>query len=446
MDRYDSIEDASAVLAARDPLAARTARDVATSIAGGDDPAGLSLAGLLHWLWYGFPMKWLMPDEDRPPVVAAVADFFDVLGRPTYAGWCRSDTTRKVHAAYRRSDTEGKRAYRKALAASGVEPVDIDEFAWGSFFGPEESAAYTVTERALENALAGGRIVPGKVGWKRASEAVVRVVLEGAHPDLPGQRRLDAVTTERLANWIDGGRRSPTMSRLRGAVANHLLHPVPIPVDAADVLEPVLWFCERISVGGVKFTQKGWLERSFVHMVARERDWWTYGGSLPRSEGEFPELATLRELVTGCRLAQREGDHLMLTIAGIDSSRQTGDVWRRVTAQLPGRRPFDRAAFETIMLTALATHEPCPRTDAILTATIALAEAGWTVSTSSTPPNEHQVAGAAASGMSVLRLLGVLDDEDAWRTDRFELTPAGRALVLAAVRANAAGPRRDLIA
>ena len=48
-------------------------------------------------------------------------------------------------------------------------------------------------------------------------------------------------------------------------------------------------------------------------------------------------------------MAQREGDRLGLTSAGIGSHMNTADVWRRVATHMGGRRDFDRAAFEDAM-------------------------------------------------------------------------------------------------
>ena len=131
-----------------------------------------------------------------------------------------------------------------------------------------------------------------------------------------------------------------------------------------------------------------------------------------------------------CRLAQREGDRLLLTIAGLDAHTNIADVWRRLVTHVGGRRDFDRAAFETVMLTVLATGDGCSWRDAVEHATVALGEAGWRTGPAGDPPTSSNVAYGAGYGKRVLHLLGGLVDDEDWTTSVVHLTPAGRALVL----------------
>ena len=74
--------------------------------------------------------------------------------------------------------------------------------------------------------------------------------------------------------------------------ANRLLASVAMPTDVADVLEPLLWFCDELCAGGIDLTQKHFLGQSFVRRAAVERGWWDVRGS-PRTETDVWQLHEL---------------------------------------------------------------------------------------------------------------------------------------------------------
>jgi len=71
--------------------------------------------------------------------------------------------------AYEISATQGKNAFRRAAAVSGITPPDLPEFQWGAAMGMEEASAWSSTAGFLEVAVASGDLVPGPRGWKTAS-------------------------------------------------------------------------------------------------------------------------------------------------------------------------------------------------------------------------------------------------------------------------------------
>lgn len=450
MAAFSSIDDAVAVLARCDPALADDAAHAAHWIVGGtdvDETDALTLAGVQRFLWYELPLKWMMPDEERPRIVGALMELCALLDRPLLVEACRSSTTAEVLSAYERSDEDGLRAFRTAMKSSLVEVVDTDRLSWGSISGLDEARARHVVESALEEALATGRVVRGRQGWKVAQRSVVDEALEGPHPELPGQSWLSVIVTERVGTWVDGLGRSPALSRMRGAVANELLHPIAVPADAAAVLEPLLWFCDEHCQGGIPLTQKGLLGQKFVQRAAAERGWWDFHGA-PRTETDVWQLHELHGLVRATRLAQRERGHLMPTVAGIGSRAKPGETWRRVAEHLGGRADFDKAAFEACVLGVVTAAGPVSWRHVEDEAAEALAAVGWMTQPRDgppKPPDRFRVGQAAAVGMRRLRLFSALDEGDDWRDRQVALTHGGRALVRAWLRALAAGPRHGFV-
>ena len=109
-----TISQAVKVLAVSDPEAAEEARSAVGWIVGGEDvedPAAVTLAGVQRFVWYELAVKWMIPDEDKPIIVDALARLLDLLDRPACAEVCRAPLTAKVLAAWARSDDEGRKAF-----------------------------------------------------------------------------------------------------------------------------------------------------------------------------------------------------------------------------------------------------------------------------------------------------------------------------------------------
>jgi hypothetical protein len=112
--------------------------------------------------WYELPMKWLTTLDHKVRVAGAVARALDLLGLPRYAAICRSDATRGILGAYEASTEEGKAAFRRAAAASGIQPPDLPEFEWGAAMGPEEASA---GEEGFRESRTGEPPGEQDVGW-----------------------------------------------------------------------------------------------------------------------------------------------------------------------------------------------------------------------------------------------------------------------------------------
>lgn len=144
-----SISAVLRALAADDSEAADHARHALGWIVGDediDDRAAVSLAGVERFVWYDLAVKWMMPDEDKPPVVDALARVFDLLDRPLCAEVCRSALTADVLAAWAESHQAGRKAFDRAMKTSMEEPVDSDRLVWGSMFGLNEALARDAVE------------------------------------------------------------------------------------------------------------------------------------------------------------------------------------------------------------------------------------------------------------------------------------------------------------
>jgi hypothetical protein len=433
-------------LAPLDPVAASDARSVAGWLACvDDDPRHVTLADLQRFLWLELPRKWLMTDHDEWVRIAeSTARLFEILERPGYASLCRSKTTADVLEAHSRSDSAGLKAFRTALHDSGVEPQDLADFVWGSYFGLEEAHARQWVENGLETAMQAGRFTVKVGNWRSLRTKTTAELLDEPHPGYLGQSWRSVIITERLASWVGMTRQAASLSTMRASAANMVLHPIAVPDDAAELLEPVLWICDRLREGGCKLTARGNLARVFVHAVATERDWWSFR-PLPRSEEEFFELSTLHAWLRSSRLAQHESGRLMLTVPGIGSSSKIGNTWTRLATTVAGSKDFDRAAFETMILPILS-NDGCAWADALQAATAALSEYGWHTGPQRDQPatgplTELVVASAVHTGFGRLRLLGGIIEEGDWRERTIRLTPTGRAFVLTYLRDRAAGPQ-----
>lgn len=139
-----TIEVAIADLAKVDPDAAEAARAGFEALTWGEGLASITALGLAEFLWCQLPLKWMCDHREKQQVASAVGELFTRLGKGRYAAMCASPATSKVLTAYARDgEVAGLRAYRAALAATGVEPPDVDGLIeWGSVMGAEEAAAY----------------------------------------------------------------------------------------------------------------------------------------------------------------------------------------------------------------------------------------------------------------------------------------------------------------
>jgi hypothetical protein len=116
-------------MAAVDPDLARTAQLIADWLTSGEG-AEIDLAGVQRFAWYVLPVKWSGPPDLHKRALDAAAQLFDRLDLPRYAAVCGSAETAEILQAYARSRGQ-HRAFRQAYRRSGIDPPDLDDFAWG---------------------------------------------------------------------------------------------------------------------------------------------------------------------------------------------------------------------------------------------------------------------------------------------------------------------------
>ena len=429
------IAEALAKLKAEDAEAARDAEAAFGSLTWGEGLSVITQERLQQFLWYGLPMKWLTDTDHHRRIIAALGRAFDHLDLPRYAALCRSDTTAAVLEAYGRSDAEGNKAFLKADAASGIRPPDIDELAWGSVMGVEESTALSSTAELLELAVAGGELVPGARGWKQRQADLVRAHLTTARLDLGGRTWLDATRDERLDTWLST-HRSPTRRRILEPLVAVVQQPAELPAGVDDPLPRLRWFLGELA-GGQPLTQTGNLSRAFVQDAA-SRFGWDFR-SPPRTEDELYDLHQLRHLTQRVGLARRTGRKLVLTTKGRAGLGDADLVWRAVARRLLPDHQFAAALGEITLALLVDGERHATELDATLAEVVA--EVGWRATDTGLPPDESDISWAWHQTTNLLRALDVLASGGGWEDRSYALTPIGRAVGLECLHHRATGPR-----
>lgn len=429
----------------RDAARGRDARHIYDTLTWGEGPGVLSQAGLQEWLWYRLPTKYMTDEADYKQRLAGIAgELFDELGLERYAGLCRSDTTARVHAAFDRSDSAGYAAMRKALSASGIDPPDIDGFAWSSVMGIEEAAVRSAAERALEAAIDDGRLRVGARAWRDTQAAIVAGVLDGDHPTLPGQSLRSAVHTERAEHWRDlFSRRSPTfVPVVDRALKQALATPVPPAADAITAaLHPLLWLLERVGDTGQAMTQAGYLNRPFVVEVWKHRPWTDELLPLdkpPRSESEDFILHSLRTFAQRAGLARITKRVLRRTKLGDSALADPLAAWQAVVVRLGGT-DWERFIAETAATLLIAGRGTIAARSLVDTISQVAGELGWR--SHGHPPSDHDVSFGFSETRRLLLVLGMLVEHGDWRDRTYALTTLGAQLATSVVHSAATGPR-----
>jgi hypothetical protein len=241
------------------------------------------------------------------------------------------------------------------------------------------------------------------------------------------------IVSERAETWVSRWR-SPTWQRIAGAVANRLLHPAEA---AADPLPRWRWLLGQLEEG-IPLTQAGNLSRAFVQQNAARFGWDL--SRPPATETELYDLHQLRCLAGELAIARRSGRALTLTGKGRRMLADPGQLWRATAAALAGGNTFTMFAGE-LFLAMLAGAGPLPAGQITATVAEAAAEEGFRDSRTSEPPGDHDIGWAISRTGNLCRALGLLAPGSDWPDRRYELTPAGTATALQALRAHATGPR-----
>jgi len=420
-----------------DVAAAEDAGAALEWIAGDQGLAFITQQRIQNFCWYELPVKWFIDLEGKLRVAEALAQTLDLLQLPRYAAICRSQTTREILTAYEISTAQGKNAFRRAAAVSGITPPDLPEFQWGAAMGTEEASAWSSTAEFLEVAVASGDLVPERRGWKARQQELTQAHLNSPQPELLGQTLAQVILSERAETWVNL-RRSETRHRIVAAIANRLLHPAELPAKAAaDPLPTLRWLLDQLN-GGVVLTQTGNLSQKFVQQNA-DRFGWDFSRP-PRNEDDLFDLHQLRHLAQRLGLARRSGRMLTLTAKGRRLLADRGGLWRAVAACLLDENYFSAFAGE-LFLAVLLDADSVPDTQIKATVEQAVAEEGFRESRTGEPPVEHDVSRAIHDTSNLCRALGLLSVGGDWRDRSYGLTATGRATALEALRARATGSR-----
>ncbi|MEZ5176262.1 MAG: hypothetical protein R2823_08675 [Acidimicrobiia bacterium] len=433
----DLLQRVLAEMGATDPDRGRDAEAVAEWLTAGEGVDVIDLASVQRFAWYGLPLKWFGSADRHRRVLAAAAELFGRLDLPQYAAVCQSQETAEILDAYAVSGQRGFKAFRKATERSGVDPPDLEGFAWGDVMGVEEAVAQVTAERALEEAISQGTLTPGARGWKSVAREITRAVLDSAHPTLPGQTHRTAIVTERLDAWLSRvERHSPALHRLRSRHVNQLLHPIPVPADIADRMEPITWFLDRVDEGAL-LTQAGYLPTAMVR-EGWERFSWDLGWTdrAPRSEVDVVQVHELHHLLRRLGAVRRRGPDLRLSRLG-QRMRDDPHVAWRVTAAGLSDGEWPRAVAEAFTLLFLEGEEHDRELESQATAIVA--EAGW--QTGGEPPDASAVNSTWWETRRPLTVLGGIECGYDWRSPITTLTGFGEATLLEQIRVNATGPR-----
>lgn len=439
------VHEAIRRIALRDPGAAREAHHIYDTLTWGEGPGQIRQSGVQDWLWYRLPTKYLTDEPGYMTRLAAMAaELFDELGLDAYAALCRSSTTAGVHAAFDRSHADGFAAMHKAMDVSGIEPPNLDDFAWGQVMGTEEAMARSAAEDALERAISTGEFVVGGRGWRARQREVTALTLDDDHPGQPGQTWRTAVVTERVGTWVDSASmRSERNGRLRAAVANQLLHPVSPPPDVAERLAPLTWL---LGVFGDEqgLTQAGYLNKAFLLTVHADRPWDDPFGpdKPPRTETDEITLHRLRGFLESIGGLRKRGRTLVCTKRGAAMAADPSVAWAALTEGL-GSHPWDRFVAETCGLVLLDSAGEVAAKEVVASVVAVAAELGWRTDSDRgrREPSEREVSWAFSDTRFLFELFGMLDEHGDWVNRRYQLTPAGETTLLAMIRATAAGAR-----
>ena len=434
----DQAVDAALAGMARDnPDAADAARAGFGSLTWGEGLDAVTAHSLADFLWYQLPLKWISDLDEKLHVAAALGELFTRLDRPRYAAMCAAPATAQVLAAYEHAgQVAGLKAYRSALAATGVQPPDIPGvIEWGSVMGADEAGAYWAAADALEQAIEAGRLRPGAPGWRKTAEQVTVGFLDSPHDEVTGTTWLQWTHAERLQRWATS--RGATRARLADRLVDQLTNPQPIPANAELHLAPVQWLLDH-AAAGAQLTQTGNLARAIVAEGCHRFDWLTLTGN-PRSESDIVELWTLRELAQQMRVIRRSGRRLLLSSTGKTvHAAGTNGLWQATMACLTGPGEAEAAAAE-VALILLLTDGPLDYRALNTAVAQALAHEGWHAQHTAEPIGPDQAGTLLGDLRRRIDLLNLADGERFIGPTR--LNDAGHNAAHVALRSRALRPR-----
>ena len=420
---------------AADPSLAHAAEVVMRWVEAAGGLHEIGLATVERLVWYELPYKWMGPPEEVAEIVRVAGEVMERVGESRYAEVCRSQQTRAILDAYAMSTTDGFEAFEKAFGASGIDPPDLDDFAWGDMMGMEEVEAARLTSRELEAAMAAGRFAPGRSGWKTAAREVTTEALDAVRPELLGQTYRDVILTERIELWLHRSEGSKKLHALRSHNANRLLHPIPPPADVSERLEPIRWFLETIDAD-VRLTAAGYLPPAVVREAADHFEWslgWT--DRPPRSQAELQQLMEIDELVSRIGAVRRRGKTLKLTERGRRMLADDVVAWREVAAGF-SEAGWLRAVAEVFTYLLVDGERPEVEMEQVAASVLS---PNWRHGENR--PDHHAVGSAWWRTRSPLEVLGGIIAHGPWHAPTLRLTDFGEATLLEQIRVMATGPQ-----
>jgi hypothetical protein len=431
-----SVAEALATLQKDDPSAAAEVEAALDWLLGDEGPDRLTRELVQDYLWYRLPLTVAEDADHSLYIAAALAQVLDDLGLSLYAAICRSPVTQGVLRAYAAGEGAGVAAYRRAKAGSGTSPPDLPELGWRSMMGWAEARARSSCADALERAVAAGDLVPGRHGWRRHQQELVRAHLTSPRLDLDGRTLAEVISAERIETWL-GGPSNEARGGILAPVIDRIRRPPEMaPSVLGDAPAPLRWLLEQLA-GGLALTQTGNLSRAFVRSVAPRFGWHFH--TPPRGEHDIGDLSELRHLAQRLRLARRSGGTLRLTPKGARLVADPLALARAVAAALIEQDPFTAASGELALALLIPADSLAPSE---VTAAIApaIAEAGFWDRRTDAPPDAQAISWVMHATLNRCRTLGLLSTGGDWRDRRYGLTDAGRAIALEALRGHAVGP------
>ena len=190
---------------------------------------------------------------------------------------------------------------------------------------------------------------------------------------------------------------------------------------------------------GMRVTERGYLDPSFVREAADAFGWHEWGGS-PKSEADVPAVMTLHEMAKDLRAIRRTGKEVALTRKGAEWVVHVEALWRAVAGWIGEGRDFRHAVTEPAL--ALLLSEGRTSRKVLLSRILpVILEAGWHVRGAGQPAvTEVNVEVGLWHFLRPALLLGMME-RAVYPEDWLELTDVGRATALLALRLRATGPR-----
>ena len=440
------VDAALARIRDRDTKLAQEAEHAFDALTWGEGPAMIRQSSLQQWLWYAVPTKYLTDERGYMGRLAETAAvLFDELGLHRYSAICRSEETAKVHDAFDQSNKSGRAALRKAIERSGIDPPDLDDFAWSSVMRTEEARARSAVEAALEEAIFLGEMTVGAKGWRYTQAQVCATVLDSDHPEIPGQSWRSAIVTERIEQWVSAAQgRSSQLAEARAQIANQLLHPVEMPADADAAIRPLVWLLDQWG-DEQPLTQAGYLKPSFVQSLQADRPW---TDALPldrpvKTELDDPVLLCLREWLQRVGALRKYKATLRRTPLGREMTIDPAGAWQALTRNLAGSDDWGTFVAETGLLFLLGAEEPISDDSPTEFVRDCAIEMGWqsTIDGTTEAPSLQDVSWTFIDAGHVWDICRLTEYSGDWSNRRIALTEVGRAAVLSYLRHVAAGAK-----